>query len=624
MSRQPDSDLSHLWSVEFLGERNAMYISKVHIKNFRNFADCGIPLSEGLSVLIGENNVGKSNFLAALGLIFSPDASQRTRQLTIEDFSIDVPRTDEPPEIRVACTLTGFNADPEKSVVATWLTRNPQEALVTYVFRCSAKGGAAYKKDGPIPIEEYEWAIFGGETETKGAFEFDQLQKIVLDSLGALRDAQNDLQPGARGNIGRVLRHFQTSDVQKQSITGAIGQLNGLLGQTGQVQGAQKSINERLIEIGGATNAQDTRLAPVGARYDDLIRDVKIEVRSVGKEFRAVSWNGLGYNNLLFISVLLADYVNRRAGQKLVLPIMAIEEPEAHLHPHLQKLLNRNFEKSARGAQVIATTHSTHITSSVSPDALVALNRDEHGVLQAVRIGSLFPSDKIGKREKLDLERYLDATKSTLFFAKSVLLVEGLAEALLIPILARKCARPQLELDEKGVSVVPVHGVSFRPFLRLFGPQALHRRCAVLTDSDDKAHALDEKQVNPGPTTAGLVQDFCTNLNPYIAVFTNLKTLEYDLAVATKDAGEAPNPNAPLSNEDYILRALQNTDGVAKSRIPARGTITNRNEFGKAVVDLVAKAKGRFAQALAAEIDDGFVLPSYIQRAFSFLLRKGV
>jgi putative ATP-dependent endonuclease of OLD family len=254
----------------------------------------------------------------------------------------------------------------------------------------------------------------------------------------------------------------------------------------------------------------------------------------------------------------------------------------------------------------------------------VALNRDEHGALQAVRIGSLFPSDKIGKREKLDLERYMDATKSTLFFAKSVLLVEGLAEALLIPILARRCARPQLELDEKGVSVVPVHGVSFRPFLRLFGSQALHRRCAVLTDSDDDAHVLDEKQVKLGPTAAGLVEDFCFGLNPYIAVFTNLKTLEYDLAVATKDAGETTNPNAPLSNEDYFLRALQNTDGVAKKSIPARGTITNRTEFGKAVVELVAESKGRFAQALAAEIDDGFVIPSYIQRALTFLLAKAV
>ena len=109
------------------------------------------------------------------------------------------------------------------------------EALVTYVFRCSAKAKAAYSKGAPVPIDDYEWAIFGGETESKGVFEFDQLQKIALDLLGALRDAQNDLQPGARGNMGRVLRHFQTTDVQIGKITRAIRLLNARLGQTGQV-----------------------------------------------------------------------------------------------------------------------------------------------------------------------------------------------------------------------------------------------------------------------------------------------------------------------------------------------------------------------------------------------------
>ena len=595
-----------------------MYISQVHIKNFRNFCDCVIPLNKGLSVIIGENNIGKSNFLAALTLLFSPDASPRSRNLTIEDFWLGIPETDQPPEISISCTLGGLETDGEKSTVATWMTADPQEARVTYVFRCKAKARREYKKGDPIPIDEYESVIHGGETESREPFEYDQLQKISLELLDALRDAEHDLEPGARGRITRLLRNFEARDQDKETVTNKIEELNDELSKAGQVSEAQQALNDRLRDLVGGTSAQETQLTPVGTNYDDLIRNIKVEVRSIGEAFRGVDWNGLGYNNLLFVSVLLADHLKKRQRSKLVLPIMAIEEPEAHLHPHLQKVLNRNFERSVQGAQVIATTHSTHITSSVSLDSLTVLNRDEYGLLQAVQVGSLFQGGKVDSRQQEDLERYLDATKSTLFFARSVLLVEGLAEALILPVLARKCARRRFDLDEEGISVVSVHGVAFRPFLRLFGSDAIHRKCAVLTDSDPKEYLLDIQKVSPNPTAAGLIQDFGGDDNPYVSIFLNLETFEYDLAVAT--SRDTKDPRSSLSNEGYILRALQETHGVTKKNIPEAGSILQRDQFGKAVVALVEKAKGRFAQALAAEIDEDFVIPSYIQKALDFLL----
>lgn len=595
-----------------------MYISQVHIKNFRNFSDCVIPINKGLSVIIGENNIGKSNFLAALMLLFSPDASPRSRNLTIEDFWLGIPETDQPPEISISCTLSGLETDGEKSTVATWMTADPQEARVTYVFRCKAKARREYKKGDPIPIDEYESVIYGGETESREPFEYDQLQKISLELLGALRDAEHDLEPGARGRVTRLLRNFEARDQDKETVTNKIEELNDELARAGQVSEAQQAVNDRLRDLVGETSAQETRLTPIGTDYDDLIRNIKVEVRSVGETFRGIDWNGLGYNNLLFVSVLLADHLQKRQKSKLVLPIMAIEEPEAHLHPHLQKVLNRNFERSVQRAQVIATTHSTHITSSVSLDSLIVLNRDEHGFLQAVKVGNLFQGGKVDSRQQEDLERYLDATKSTLFFARSVLLVEGLVEALVLPILARKCARKRFDLDEEGISVVSVHGVAFRPFLRLFGPDAIHRKCAVLTDSDPKEYLLDIQKVSPNPTADGLIRDFGSDINPYVSIFPNLETFEYDLAVAT--SGNTTDPHAPLSNEGYILRALQDTHGVTKRNIPEAGSITQRDQFGKTVVALVEEAKGRFAQALAAQIDGGFVIPSYIQKAFDFLL----
>lgn len=595
-----------------------MYISEVHIKNFRNFADCRIPLNKGLSVIIGENNIGKSNFLAALALLFSADASPRSRQLAVEDFWLGIPEANEPPEITIVCSLTDFETDGEKSVVATWMTANPQEARLTYVFRCKAKAKKEYKKGDPIPIDEYEWAIYGGETESREPFEYDQLQKISLELLGALRDAERDLEPSTRSRISHLLRGFDASEQDKEDVTILIEDLNERLSKAGQVSEAQKTVNARLRDLTGETNAQETRLTPVGADYDALIRNIKVEVRSTGEEFRGVDWNGLGYNNLLFVSVLLAEHLQKRQKKKLALPMMAIEEPEAHLHPHLQKVLNRNFERTVQRAQVIATTHSTHITSSVSLDSLVVLNRDEAGVLQGIRAGGLFGDSKEAQRHQNDLERYLDATKSTLFFSKSVLLVEGLAEALIMPILARKCAKKRFDLDEEGISVVAVHGLSFRPFLQLFGPDAVHRRCAVLTDSDPKEYSLDIENVKPNSTAASLVQDFGGDDNSYVSVFTNLETFEYDLAVAT--SGKLKDPNAPLSNEKHILRALKHTHGVTKKNIPATGSVSKRDEFGKKVIELIDKQKGRFAQSLAAEIDENFVIPPYIQEAFDFLL----
>ncbi len=250
---------------------------------------------------------------------------------------------------------------------------------------------------------------------------------------------------------------------------------------------------------------------------------------------------------------------------------------------------------------------------------LSILNRKEDGQIHGVSVGNLF-SDV--KREREDLERYLDATRSTLFFAKAVMLVEGMAEALLLPVMASKCLSNPIDLDEMGLSIVPVYGLAFRPFLRLFGPEALLRKCAVLLDSDDKKYLLKPEDVSLSNVAKGIVNDFQGGKNPFVEPFTNLKTFEYDLAVATRKAADSANPDAPLDNESYILEALRKTPGITKKCIPEVGAIKHRDMFGKTVLELIetGRAKGRFAQTLAGVIDKNFVVPPYIQKAFDFLM----
>ena len=280
----------------------------------------------------------------------------------------------------------------------------------------------------------------------------------------------------------------------------------------------------------------------------------------------------MGYNNLLFIALILSkiqmECSSYMGDNAKVFPILAIEEPEAHLHPSMQykflKFLQNNLKKNKQVRQIFITTHSTHITSAIDLDDIICLYEDISGQINVGYPGKAFADDL---ESKIYVQRFLDATKSNMLFADRILFVEGLAEQLLIPCLSAYLNKDE-ELISKHVAIVSVDSRTFKHFVKLFQYSAennsINKKIACITDADPIKKEKKENARWKGclPIELGLDDNFeykglsghIETLNNQTKEYPNIKTfhpeenkgktLEYDLAFF--------NPNSELLLTDAM------------------------------------------------------------------------
>ncbi len=506
-----------------------MYISKIHIIGYRNFKDKTVEFHEGINVIIGPNNAGKSNLLRALDLVLNTDTSKK---LTLFDFcrncTIKELKT-AAPKVRIEVFFSESSEESsdseELAMVALCLTKleHPYEAQITFDFFLPQEEETEYLQSvSEVSEPDKVWNIirdeylrryvsrmWAGDPINQARLDGGTVDKIDFEFLGPIRDVERDLFSGKSPLLREVLNFFIDYEIKFDTTKSKDVQNSELkdrhLDFTNSVEPSLTKINERLtkgkeqiLDYAKQTGASDFH----GAVPDfsgtlsepDFLAALQLMIKHETGIDVAATHNGLGYNNLIYMSLLLAkmqanaDEGYYRQNAK-VFSVLAIEEPEAHLHLSLQYkflkfLINEQVNKK-KVRQLFVTTHSTEITSAVSLDELICLYNDMNGEVSVAYPGKLFGDNSDDKESKQYVQRFLDAIKSDMLFADKVCFVEGKAEELLVPVFAEYMDK---SLEDGHVAVISTGGRYFTHFLKLFDTirdtSAISKKVVCLTDRD--------------------------------------------------------------------------------------------------------------------------------------------
>ncbi|MFF7127216.1 AAA family ATPase [Streptomyces sp. NPDC008240] len=603
-----------------------LHISRIEIRNFRNFRHLVIDNFPAHAVIVGENGVGKSNLLEAIRLVLDPSLPDARRLLREEDiWAGDPAGLSGGAEVTIVVDLQGYDSDDDaKSILSTaTVDVAPYTARLTYRFARRTEielsaDATVQATERPLTAQDYDFVVFAGTSETNDVRRIRR--EVALRVLPALRDAEADLHNWRRSPLRDLLERLPLDPANLQATATAIAAAVDQLTKDANVAKLEEHLNNRLGAMLGPRLAVEPTLGFASSQPDELIRAVRLFLDTARRT--SISDTSLGSANVIYLGLLLEALSQQRLDEQFVATLIAVEEPEAHLHVSLQRHLFGYLLRS--GPALILTTHSPHVAAVAPIRSFIVLRATETGTVGASTAALPVTSD-----EAADLERYIDISRAEVLFASAVILVEGLAELYVLPALA---AAAGLDLDAYGAVVASVHGTDFKPYRTLLGPQGLNTPHVIITDGDA---APDQR----GRREAGLKRG--ANLHPdpkHTEAFLKQVELLPDHGTAPYDASRSPLAVTLESNGVYvgsqtletdlcalfgeeILQAFEELSSNTNAIDEVRSGVTNeqspapdpdvRTDMLKRISDL---GKGRFAQRLAAHISK-VDLPARIRTA---------
>lgn len=496
-----------------------MYINKIHIQNYRNYNDFSMNFHKGLNVIIGSNNSGKTGLLYAIYLLKYPSI------ISVDDFNKNnllkytELYADNPPEIVIEYYISHRIAEDDtndESIIRLLPflgikefeeNRTEKDGKVEYniaakikaVFSLNVKYLDDYKKEfksvnnfdeyfmmlNRFVEKHYSWSYTNGITDTKAE---QKMATSVFDiRLIEAERTNEEVRKETKREIDAFTKdseHTAELDALKKDVSNDLKKiLSDSITKLSEL--FEKEDNEIGLKKGNVSIFSDVKAQfSVSDAYVTEVKDTKSGF------VIPLQYNGLGYNNLINIYMLI-KLTEVQKGRDF--KILCLEEPEAHLHPAMQyklfkylKNLDRNNELNQ---QIFVTTHSSNISAVAGIDNMFMLSyerSDEYSDCCQQSLEEQF-KDSDGKTEKKDaklhLTKFLDVTRSDMLFADKVILVEGIAEKLLMPLFMDACG---CSYEDEHISVVEIGGKHFEHFVELFNGNAVNKKVLCITDKDFK------------------------------------------------------------------------------------------------------------------------------------------
>lgn len=649
-----------------------MYLKYLQIVNYKNLKDARFEFLPGSNTIIGENDSGKSNAMTALRILLDDTYFYNYKRLRESDFS-DLLGNWRGHWIIISAYFDGITAEEQKEEVCKEVTpQTEDENFLKSYIRCEGfnygtvtllirpeKAKRKELSEAKTP-EEFEQVLasltlsdyeFYYTARSQADFTNPQVYKDIVgdfskhqycdpdndDSallgtpvnildiwkhvsvvfIDALRDVQTELHK-QKNPIRRIVDTVQ-SEIAKtdiDSIKDQIRRLNATISSVKEVANIGEQINDKLREMIGMVYSPNISLE---SQLKDDMDTLSKYLTMFPSNHNDIDELGLGHLNIIYIALKLVEFEFNRHHE--LLNIMIIEEPEAHIHTHIQKTLFENLGLSKDYTQVLMTTHSTHL-SEVSEIQRVNVLKATGNVSTVLRPTNGL--DGFGRKVlelkavslSTILERYLDAKRSVLLFSKGVILVEGDGEEILIPHLAKKTLG--VTLDELGIGLINVGSVGFENVACIFDEKRLQRYCAIITDSD--VQIPDAKHQKPEAEKLGTTRkDKLCKLfagNKYVNSFYAPHTLEIDFANISDNRKyiipiidiSYPEEGLKDPTKTQATKALheKNLNGTEAERYDSLSIITNRI------------GKGWYATLLADQINVATIIPDYILEAIAF------